>query len=219
VNPNVLSGNASSPPKPRLRGVTHQYAFFISLVAGCALVWNSTGFKQTAINLVFALSVCLLFGISGLYHRIQWSPKGRQWMRRLDHSSIYLLISGTYTPLMVIALDQTTAYISLAIVWGASAVGIFVELCVPSTPKWLTALTYVAIGWVAVFFYGEIIAAIGGTAFMLILVGGIFYTIGAIVYTRKRPNPSPEVFGYHEIFHLLVIAGVVVHYFVIALLI
>jgi len=209
----------SAPPKPRLRGVSHQYAFFISLLAGLGLVWNAVGFKETLTHIVFAFSVCLLFGVSALYHRIHWSGVARQWMRRLDHASIYILISGTYTPIMIVALDQSAASITLAIVWAASAIGIVLELTFPQAPKWLGALIYIGIGWVVVFFAGEIIDEIGWTASMLILAGGVFYTVGALVYARKQPNPSPQVFGYHEIFHLFVIAGVVAHYYVIAFLI
>ena len=160
----------------------------------------------------------LLFGTSALYHRVQWSAKARELMRRCDHSSIYLLISGTYTPVMLLTLDFPTATKVLAIVWGAAGLGIFLELAVKRAPKWLKAGMYVAIGWVGVAVTPQIYESAGLLIVLLIAAGGCLYTIGAVIYAIKKPNHFPMVFGYHEYFHMFVIAGVLSHYGVVAIL-
>lgn len=166
---------------------------------------------------VFAASVSLLLGTSALYHRVQWGAEGREFMRRCDHSSIYLLISGTYTPLMIAALDASLATTVLSIVWGASIIGIILELFVKRAPKWLKAGMYVALGWVAVTVTPQIYQTLGLTAVLLVGLGGVLYTLGAVVYALKKPNPNPAVFGYHEIFHMFVIAGALAHYAVVSI--
>lgn len=225
-NVQKVSANSTkiAPPKPRWRGVSHQYAFYLSLVAGVWIIFRAINrFEVPADHLIFifsvvtfAVSVALLLGTSALYHRVQWSTEARELMRRCDHSSIYLLISGTYTPLMIAALDSSTATTVLSIVWGASFVGIFLELFVKRAPKWLKAGMYVALGWVAVTVTPQIYQSLGLVAVSLIALGGVLYTLGAVVYARKRPNPNPVVFGYHEVFHMFVIGGAVAHYAVVA---
>lgn len=198
--------------KPKLRGVSHQLAFFASIATGIVLVVSANGAAEAWVAAIFAASVTVLFGVSALYHRVQWSKTARARMRRLDHSSIYLLISGTYTPIMWLALDRQLAIRMLAIVWFASILGIILELAVPRAPKWLAAVIYVAIGWVAIFVVQDITLRLGLVAVSLIAAGGFLYTLGAVIYACKWPNPSPRVFGYHEIFHLLVIVGAYLHY-------
>ncbi len=172
----------------------------------------------TAAVAIFVASVSLLLGTSALYHRVQWGAKARELMRRCDHSSIYLLISGTYTPVMLLTLELSTALKVLAIVWGATVVGIFLELAVKRAPKWLKAGMYVAIGWVGVAVTPQIYGTAGLLIVLLIAAGGCLYTIGAVIYAVKKPNHYPLVFGYHEYFHMFVIAGAMTHYAVVFIL-
>jgi hemolysin III len=166
---------------------------------------------------IYAFSVAGLFGASALYHRVNWSTTGaRRWMRRLDHSMIFLLIAGTYTPFAVLVLNGPLATAILIVVWAAALGGIVLKLAWIDAPKWLVALIYVAIGWVALAAFPQLLDKLGVTATAMVAAGGLLYTVGAIVYTRKRPDPSPTVFGYHEIFHALVILAAALQYAVVA---
>lgn len=203
--------------KPRWRGISHQIAFFVSIATGVLLIVSTSTLNEAVAAAIFAVSITILFGVSALYHRVQWSKVAREKMRRLDHSSIYLLISGTYTPVMWLTLDRTLATWILSAVWCASILGVILELAVPRAPKWLAAAIYVGIGWTAIFVVPEITAELGLLPVILIALGGLFYTVGALIYAFKRPDPAPAIFGYHEIFHLLVIAGAYLHYGVVYL--
>jgi len=204
-------------PKPRLRGVSHQWAFFFSLVAGLALVTAAPGGRPTLAAAVYAASVAALFGTSALYHRVTWpSQNARRWMRRLDHSMIFLLIAGTYTPFALLVLDGTLAVVILAVVWAGALGGIVLKLVWIDAPKPLVAMLYVMLGWVALAVFPELLDGLGVTSTVLVAGGGILYTAGAVVYALGRPNPAPTVFGYHEIFHALVIAAAALQYAVIA---
>ena len=206
-----------TPIKPRLRGVSHQWAFFVSLATGCALVLAAPSGRATAAAAIYAASVAGLFGASALYHRIDWSTAAaRRWMRRLDHSMIFLLIAGTYTPFAVLALNGPLATAILIVVWAAAAAGIVLKLAWIDAPKWLVALIYVAIGWVALAAFPQLLSRVGVTATAMVAAGGVLYTLGAVVYARKRPDPAPTVFGYHEIFHALVILAAALQYAVVA---
>jgi hemolysin III len=203
--------------KPRLRGVSHQWAFFVSVVTGVALVLAAPSGRATAAAAIYAVSVAGLFGASALYHRINWSTVGaRRWMRRLDHSMIFLLIAGTYTPFAVLALDGPLSTAILIVVWAAALGGIVLKLAWIDAPKWLIALIYVAIGWVALAAFPQLLSKLGVTATAMVAAGGVLYTAGAIVYARQRPDPVPTVFGYHEIFHALVILAAALQYAVVA---
>ena len=203
--------------KPRLRGVSHQWAFFVSVATGVALVLAAPSGRATAAAAIYAVSVAGLFGASALYHRINWSTAGaRRWMRRLDHSMIFLLIAGTYTPFAVLALDGPLATAILVVVWTAALGGIVLKLVWIDAPKWLIALIYVAIGWVALAAFPQLLEKLGVTATAMVAAGGLLYTAGAIVYARQRPDPVPTVFGYHEIFHALVILAAALQYAVVA---
>ena len=204
-------------PKPRLRGVSHQWAFFVSLVTGVALVVSAPTGRATAAAAIYAASVAGLFGASALYHRITWSSAGaRRWMRRLDHSMIFILIAGTYTPFALLSLDGAIATAILIAVWAGALAGIVMKLFWIDAPKWLVALTYVLLGWVAVAAFPELLDEIGVTATALVAAGGLLYTAGAVVYARRRPDPAPTVFGYHEVFHALVIAAAALQFAVVA---
>ena len=204
--------------KPRLRGVSHQWAFFVSLVTGAALVLGAPSGRATAAAGIYAFCVAGLFGASALYHRIDWSTAGaRRWMRRLDHSMIFMLIAGTYTPFAVLALSGPLATAILVVVWVAALGGIVLKLVWIDAPKWLIALIYVAIGWVALAAFPELLSKLGVTATAMVAAGGVLYTLGAVVYARKRPDPAPAVFGYHEIFHALVLAAAAAHFAAVAI--
>ena len=202
--------------KPRLRGVFHQYAFYVALVAGVVLVALSDSLRELVATWIYAAALAGMFGVSALYHRVDWrSPRTRAWMRRLDHSTILLLIAGTYTPFAVLAFDGAVAGAILVAVWVGAAAGLVLNLVWVDAPKWLTAIVFVGLGWVGVVAVPEMID-LGVAPAVLIFVGGVLYTLGALAYAFRRPNPVPAVFGYHEIFHLLVIGAAVAHFVAIA---
>jgi hemolysin III len=203
--------------KPRLRGVSHQWAFLCSLLTGTVLVVLAPAGKATSVAAIYAVSVAALFGTSALYHRITWaSQKARRWMRRLDHSMIFLLIAGTYTPFAVLVLEGTLATVILVLVWTGALCGIVFKLIWIDAPNWLVAATYVVLGWVAVAAFPALLDGLGLVATLLVAAGGLLYTAGAVVYALRRPDPVPGVFGYHEVFHALVIAAAALQYSVIA---
>jgi hemolysin III len=203
--------------KPRLRGVLHQWAFFVSVIGGVVLVVAAPAGRATLATSIYAVSVSALFGVSALYHRITWaSAEARRWMRRLDHTMIFFLIAGTYTPFGLLVLDGTLATAILCAVWGGALAGVVLNLVWIDSPKWVTAVVYVAVGWVAIIAFPELTSELGVMAIVLLALGGVLYTLGAVVYARKKPDPSPAVFGYHEIFHALVIAAAALQYAVIA---
>jgi hemolysin III len=203
--------------KPRLRGVLHQWAFFVSLLGGVVLVLAAPPGRATLATAIYATSVAALFGVSALYHRITWvSASARRWMRRLDHTMIFFLIAGTYTPFCLLVLDGPLAVAILCAVWGGALAGVILNLVWIDSPKWVTAIVYITVGWVAIVAFPDLIDELGVTAILLLAAGGVLYTLGAIVYARKKPDPSPAVFGYHEVFHALVIAAAALQYAVIA---
>jgi hemolysin III len=204
--------------KPRLRGVSHEWAFFISLIAGGALVLTAPTGRAAAVAAIYAGSLSALLGVSALYHRINWRrPEIRRWMRRLDHSMIFLLIAGTTTPFAVLVLHGTLAKALLIAVWAGAAAGIVVELVWVEAPKWVTVMVYLGVGWIGALGFPGIVVNAGPGAGALIAIGGVFYTAGAVIYARQRPDPNPAVFGYHEIFHLLVIAAAAAHFAAVAI--
>jgi hemolysin III len=207
---------ASEPAKPRLRGVLHQIAFFASLVSGAALVWAAPTPASTVVMLIYAVSISLLFGVSALFHRHTWGPVGRRRMRRADHSTIFIAIAGSYTAVAGIALSGWARTAVLCIVWGGAIVGITLRQVWLDAPKWVIALPYVVVGWAAVAVVPQLFRALGGVGFALLLAGGLAYSAGALVYARKRPDPVPGVFGYHEVFHACTIVGATLHVVVIA---
>ncbi len=211
---------AIQPPlsaKPRLRGVSHKWAFYVSLVLGAALVLTAPSGRAMIAAAVYAVCVALLFGSSALYHRIDWrSTSARRWMRRVDHSAIFLLIAGSYTPFALLVIEGTLADVILAVVWAGAIGGIVLKLLWIDAPKWLVALIYVLLGWVAVAVAPDLVSELGITAAAMVGLGGILYTVGAVIYAIRRPDPVPAVFGYHELFHLLVIAAAGLQYAVVA---
>jgi hemolysin III len=203
--------------KPRLRGVFHQYAFFVSLASGTLLVLLAATTRTSVAAAIYAASVSALFGVSALYHRVTWNGPTRRRLRRLDHAMIFLLIAGTYTPVGLLVLKGTLATVVLAVVWGGAVAGIVLELVWTGAPRWLGGTVYLALGWVAVVAMPQLFARLGMAGGLLIVAGGLVYSAGAAVYALRRPDPVPAVFGYHEVFHLLVIAGVAAHFLAISL--
>lgn len=169
--------------------------------------------------LIYSISLTMLLGVSALYHRCQWTESMRMWMRRLDHSSIFILIAGTGTPICLIALPEHSGLQFLKLLWFAAAGGVILSLFWVRAPKWVSAVLCLIVGWLALPYFPDMKAALSANSMILIVLGGIFYTIGAVVYALKRPNPFPRVFGYHEIFHLLVVVAAGFHFVVIEQLI
>jgi hemolysin III len=202
--------------RPLLRGVLHQVAFAVSLVIGTLLIVGSEGGSQRTASTVFAASVALCFGISALYHRVTWTPPVRQWMRRLDHAGVYLLIAGTYTPVCLLALDGAWRFVVLSIVSVIASAAIVLKFAWVTAPKWLAAAIGIGLGWVGVALLPELATRLNPAAIALLALGGIAYTVGAVIYASSRPDPYPTVFGYHELFHALTIVGVACQYVAIA---
>lgn len=205
------------PARPRLRGVFHQYAFFASLILGLPLVFGASGASERVGAAVFGTALATMFGVSALYHRITWRPGPRRWMRRLDHAAIYLLIAGTYTPFCLLALSGAWRWTVLPVVWGGALVAIILKLAWLDAPKWVAACLGIALGWVGVLALPQLWDHAGVTGVVLLAAGGVLYTGGALVYARGRPDPVPDVFGYHEIFHTLVIAAAACQYAAVAM--
>jgi hemolysin III len=208
---------AAARRRPRFRGVLHQYAFFASVAFGALLVIGANGGTARLSALVFAASVAAMLGISALYHRVVWPPASRRWMRRLDHAAIFLLIAGTYTPFGLVALDGGWRITILAIAWSGALAAIVLKVAWIDAPRWVAALVAVCLGWVGIVAVPEIHGSVGLTPLMLLAAGGLLYSAGAIIYALRRPDPAPSIFGYHELFHALVVAAAACQYVAVAL--
>jgi hemolysin III len=194
----------------------HEGAFWFSLVAGALLVAEASGTRRVISATVFAASVAACFGASALYHRVTWQPHLRLWMRRVDHAGVYLLIAGTYTPVGLLALSGGWRLGVLGVVWTGAAAAIVLKFVWVGAPRGLAVGIGIALGWVAVVAVPKLVTAIDAAGFVLLVTGGLLYTAGAIVYARRRPDPFPTVFGYHELFHALTIVAVACQYVAIA---
>ena len=206
----------STLPRPRLRGVSHHYAFMSALTLAPVMIVITPGVVSRFVIAVYAFAIVGLFGISALYHRGEWSERGQAIMKRLDHSMIFVAIAATYTPITVFALDDHTARWMLPTVWAGAALGIVATLVWHHAPSPVVAAPYLALGWVGALGLPAIRNGLGDAGFALIVVGGALFSVGALFYALQRPNPWPRWFGYHELFHLFVIAGVTVHYVAVA---
>ena len=202
--------------KPHLRGWLHAVTFPVALAAGLVLVVLSDGARETFANAVYATTAAMLFGISALYHRGNWTPARERLLKRLDHSNIFLIIAGTYTPFSVILLDRHGGTLLLWIVWLAALGGIAFRVLWVGAPRWLYTPVYLGLGWVAVFYITDIFDTGGPAVVTLLAIGGLLYSAGGIVYALKRPNPSPRWFGFHEVFHALTLGAYVVHYIAVS---
>lgn len=203
--------------KPRLRGWFHAGAFPLALAAGIVLIALAPTTATAVACTVFAVSSWLLFGVSGVYHRGTWGPKTRAVLRRLDHTNIFLIIAGTYTPLSIVLLSRRSAEVLLTLVWAGALIGIGMRVFWLGAPRWVYVPCYLALGWAAVFFLPQFLHHGGWAVLAPIVAGGLLYSAGAVVYALKRPNPSPRWFGFHEIFHLFTIAAFVCHYVAISI--
>jgi hemolysin III len=213
----VASVDLSGPElKPRLRGVSHQYAFVLAAVAGSVLVAGAEPAAERIAVAVYALSAAAMFGVSALYHRIAWPPAMRRQLRRLDHATIYLLIAGTYTPFATLALSGAWRVAVLAVVWTGALAGMVLAVAWSNRPKWFEAVFAVALGWVGILVLPQLLETVGAPRVALLLAGGLLYTVGSVVYARRRPDPVPAVFGYHELFHALVVAAAACQYAALA---
>ncbi|MET8153758.1 hemolysin III family protein [Actinoplanes sp. NPDC049668] len=204
--------------KPLLRGRLHQYAFFVALVCGivlCSIAASRPGIAPFVSTLIYSITVCGLFGTSALYHRRTWSERGYQIMRRMDHSMIFIFIAGTYTPFCVLLLDQGKATLMLSLIWGGALGGVALKLIWPHGPRWVGAPLYLALGWAAVAILPDILHNGGVTCLVLLAVGGLIYSVGAVFYALRRPNPWPTVFGHHEFFHACTLVAAICHHIAI----
>jgi hemolysin III len=213
---NVADAGSGPPPvRPLLRGVLHQIGFVAACAAGALLVTVVDGRRLVAAA-VFAGSAAGMLGASALYHRVTWSPRARLLMRRVDHAGIFLLIAGTYTAVGLLALHGTLQRVVLGVVWGGAGVAIAAKLCWVAAPKWLSAVVAVALGWVGIAALPQLLHEAGPVAVALLCAGGLAYTAGALVYARRKPDPVPAVFGYHELFHVLTLVALACQYVAIA---
>jgi hemolysin III len=208
---------AGLPVKPRLRGHLHQWAFVAFLFAGIALIVFAENARARVAASIYAAAVCALYGTSALYHRRTWQPKARAIMKRLDHSMILVLIAGTYTPFALLLLHGSTGTAVLAIAWGGALAGITLRMLWLAAPRWAVIPPYLLVGWIAVFVMPELLHAGGVATLVLVAGGGLIYSLGAVVYAMKRPDPWPRTFGYHEVFHLMTILAGVMMYVAISL--
>ncbi|MFI6101174.1 hemolysin III family protein [Lentzea sp. NPDC051213] len=214
---------ATVPPqpglRPRLRGWLHLWSFIASVATGAtliALAASTVSGTAALATSVYGATVLGLFGVSALYHRVTWkSDRVRTWMKRLDHSMIFVFIAGTYTPFALLAMDSGTGRIVLTVVWIGALAGVTLKLAWPHAPRWLGVPIYIALGWVAVFVLPELLHHAGVAALVLLLVGGLLYTVGAVFYATRWPNPWPQVFGYHEFFHAATVVAAICHYIAI----
>jgi hemolysin III len=198
--------------RPRFRGVSHQWGFFIALIASTAMVISAPDGRATFAAVAYGFCLCAMLGVSALYHRVAWGTRAGRRMNRLDHSTIFLAIAGTYTPIALIGLRGWIEVTLLVFVWGGSIGGIVAEWMPFEPPRGYITTVYVAIGWVAVIAIPQIWSNLGVTAFVLIAIGGGLYTIGAFVLAFRRPDPAPLVFGYHEVFHVFVVLAATLHF-------
>ncbi len=205
--------------KPHLRGWLHLGTFPLSVAAGIVLVTLAPDAKTRIASAIFALSASMLFGVSALFHRGHWGPRWHGVLRRLDHSNIFLLIAGTYTPFALMLLSSRNARILLSLVWGGALLGIAFRVFWIGAPRWLYLPVYIALGWAAIFWLGDFAHAAGPAVLTLIIVGGGLYSAGGIIYGLKRPNPIPRWFGFHEVFHSFTVAAFVVHYVGISMIV
>jgi hemolysin III len=205
-------GATALPPKPRWRGRIHQVAFFISIPAGIALVAVAQGWVARLAALVYAVSLAAVLGSSAAYHRGRWTPAALRRMKRLDHSMIFVLIAGSYTPFALLALHGPWTVVVLSIVWMGAATGIVLKMVHIDGFRVLSATLYMALGWLALIAFPAMIHDMRPSALVLAIVGGVLYTAGAIVFATRRPDPAPAVFGYHEVWHAFMVAAAVCHF-------
>lgn len=214
---NASTRGSSDEPRPLLRGVLHLVAAVLAPAGLVALMFIADSPRRYVGGAVFATSLILLYMSSASYHLVPWPDRLRGVMKRIDHSMIFLFIAGTYTPFCLIVLDYAWGIPMLAVVWTLAAIGVLSKVFWPYAPRWLTVTPYLALGWIGVIPAVQVVSAMSGGRLALLALGGGLYTVGAVIYARKWPNPFPRVFGFHEIFHACVIAGSAIHFALIAI--
>ncbi|WP_349901782.1 PAQR family membrane homeostasis protein TrhA [Parafrigoribacterium humi] len=202
--------------KPSWRGWIHAGTFPVAIALGIVLITLADGVAAKVSSAVFVLSSLLLFGVSALYHRLNWSAKTKKLLKRMDHANIFLLIAGSYTPITVLALPHDKSVLLLWLVWIGAGLGIAFRIFWIGAPRWLYVPLYLLLGYAALIFIGDFFAA-NAPMIILILAGGLCYTVGAVIYGLKRPNPFPGSFGFHEIFHSLTLLAFLCHWVAILL--
>jgi hemolysin III len=215
LEPPAPSDSVSVDGRPLLRGWLHLVAVVVTVVAAPFVVARAPTAGAAAALAIYMTSIAALFGVSAAFHRVRWSPAGRRRMRRADHATIFIAIAGTNTAVAGLALRGWAQILILSLVWGGAAVGIIVRQTWLDAPKWAVAVPYVVVGWCALVVLPQLLQALGGAGFGLLAAGGAFYTVGAIVYSLRKPNPVPGVFGYHEVFHACTVIGATLHFVVI----
>ncbi|MET7638210.1 hemolysin III family protein [Streptomyces sp. NPDC005438] len=213
----TLGGVPLAPLKPLLRGWLHAGMFPAVLVSGVFLTALAESTRGRIACGIYTLTACLLFGVSALYHRGNWGPRAYAVLRRLDHANIFLIIAGTYTPLTILLLPDGRRDLLLWGIWAAAVLGIGFRVLWVGAPRWLYTPCYIAMGWAAVFFLPDFLREGGIAVLVLVVLGGLLYSAGGVIYGIKRPNPSPKFFGFHEVFHTLTLAAFIVHYIGISL--
>ena len=201
---------------PVFRGVIHAYTFFAALVAAAVLVLIAPEPDARVVALIYGAGMCALFAASGLYHRWRWNPRWRPLLRRIDHSTIYVFIAATTTPVAALGLDGTMRTVLLIVVWAGALTGVALSVAWITAPRLLASACYLAVGWAGLMAFPGLVDELPATPLALLAAGGALYTIGAIIYAIKRPNPWPRIFGFHEVFHVLVVAAAVTHYVAMA---
>jgi hemolysin III len=208
---------AITEPKPRLRGWLHLAAFPTAIIAGLVLITTAPTLTGRLVTTVYIATSAALFGISALYHRTTLSERATTRLKRLDHANIYLIIAGTYTPIAALALHGTARTALLAAIWTGALAGVAFRTLWLSAPRWLYTVLYIALGWAAVFVVPQLFAGAGTAATVLLFAGGVLYTVGGVIYALKRPNPSVQWFGFHEVFHAFTVAAYIAQFTAVAL--
>ncbi|MFE6868440.1 hemolysin III family protein [Kitasatospora sp. NPDC057692] len=208
----LLESTERAESKPKWRGWLHAGMFPATVAAGIALIALAEPGPARIACAIYSASAWLLFGVSAVYHRFHWGPRGDAILRRLDHANIFLIIAGTYTPFTVLLLDGTARQVLLWAVWGGALAGIAFRVFWVGAPRWLYTPVYLALGWAAAFFLPDFLRAGGVAVLVLMIVGGVLYSIGGVVYGLKRPNPSPQWFGFHEVFHAFTLGAFITQY-------
>ena len=206
--------------RPLLRGLFHLWAFVGSVAAGLVLVVLADGALEIASSWIYAVALAAMFGASALYHRVPWrSAAKRLWARRLDHSTIFVFIAGTYTPFALLGFGGTTRWLVLMLAWAGAGLGLLLELVWIDSPRWLHALAYLLVGWVGVLAIPQLFGGLGIGVAVLVIVGGALYSLGAVIYATQWPDPFPRVLGFHEVFHLLVVAAAVTQFVAVSMVV
>jgi hemolysin III len=214
-----VKDTAQALVKPRARGWIHLVSAVVAVFAGAALIsvsWPLAGLKAGLATFVYTGAVVGMFTVSAVYHRVTWkSAKARIWMKRLDHSMIFVLIAGTYTPFALLAMPHDAGVLVLWIVWGGALAGVLLKMCWPTAPRWVGVPLYLILGWVSAFYIAMILHNAGVAAMVLLAVGGALYSVGGILYALRWPDPWPSTFGYHEFFHACTAVAAICHYIAI----